>query len=279
MNLKSISSIQRMKSIMFGIFIKMNQALFGSALYIEDWYDMILFLNTFHFYLNDPNDSTSISHNSVRFILPGDNDILWIGTRGGGLNKFDKKTGRFTSYKHDSKNPQSISQDVVICIYDDQKGNLWLGTNSGGLNRFDLTDESFTSFDFGGAKESFKLFDYGGGINSIYEDRKGILWIGTYHTGIHLFDKDKGISIDNLTEKDGLANDMVGPILEDDSGNLWIGTINGLSRFDLQTRSFKNYFNSDGFEANYYWSIGACKTSTGEMLFCVCRWIHNVSPG
>ena len=46
---------------------------------------------TFHFYSNDPNDSTTISDNHVYFIQPEGNDILWIGTWGGGLNKFDKK--------------------------------------------------------------------------------------------------------------------------------------------------------------------------------------------
>ncbi|RKY92022.1 MAG: hypothetical protein DRQ01_06825, partial [Ignavibacteriae bacterium] len=214
---------------------------------------------SFHFYSNDANNSGSISHNQVRSILPGENDILWIGTWGGGLNRFDKKTGRFTSYKHDSNNPQSLSHNQVLSIYEDRKGILWLGTNGGSLNRFNKTDESFESFDIEGSINTT--------INAIYEDHKENFWVGTYHSGIHLFDRNKGISIYNITERNGLINNQTKSILEDDSGNLWISTVNGLSRFDSETQSIKNYFTSDGFEANRYWKSSACKTSTGEMLF------------
>ncbi|MGB5892936.1 MAG: two-component regulator propeller domain-containing protein, partial [Ignavibacteriaceae bacterium] len=210
---------------------------------------------SFHFYSNDPNNSESISHNEVSFILPDENDVLWIGTWGG-LNRFDKKTGRFTRYTHDPNNSQSLSQNLVAIIYKDRRGKLWIGTNTGGLNSFDRTNESFQSFDLEG----------GSSVMFIYEDRKGNFWIGTYQGGIHLFDRDKGISIYNITEKDGLANNQPFSIIEDDSGNLWIGTNNGLSRFDPQTRSIKNYF-IDGFIATDFGLISAIKTSTGEMVF------------
>jgi signal transduction histidine kinase/ligand-binding sensor domain-containing protein/DNA-binding response OmpR family regulator len=211
---------------------------------------------SFHFNSHDTNDSTTISDNHVYFILPEGNDILWIGTWGGGLNRFDKKTGMFTRYSYDSNNPKSLSHDKVACIYNDHTGKLWIGTDGGGVNSIDQTDGSFESFDLDGSTS----------ITVIYEDRLGNIWIGTYTSGLHLFDKDKGISIDNITEKDGLANILVKIIVEDDSGNLWIGTDNGLSRFDPKARSIKNYFTSDGLEGNRYWYGSSFKTSTGEML-------------
>jgi len=212
---------------------------------------------SYHFYSNDPNHSTTINNNNVRFILPDENDILWIGTWGGGLNRFDKKTGRFTRYQHDSNNPQSLSHDQVSCIYSDRTGKLWIGTDEGGLNNFNRTEETFKSYDLS------QLIS----ITTIYEDSWGNFWIGTYGEGIHLFDRDNGISIYNITQKNGLADNHVRAIMEDNSGNLWISTVKGLSRFDPQTRNIKNYQTSDRFEGNNYWRNSAFKTLAGEMLF------------
>ena len=216
--------------------------------------------SSFHFYSNDVNDSTSISNNDVRFIFPDKNDFLWIGTRFGGLNRFNKKTRKFTSFKHNSNNPQSLTSDQVNCIYEDRNGKLWVGTNGGNLNCFIRINESFKSFDI---KRGFA----GTTVTTIYEDRKGNFWIGDYSGGIYLFDRDKGISVDNITERDGLANNYIRAILEDNSGNLWISSEKGISKFNPKTHNIENYLSSDSFIGNRHLKNSACKTSTGEMLF------------
>ena len=147
---------------------------------------------------------------------------------------------------------------------------------NGGLNRFDRTDESFEAFDFG--RCDFNDF----GSWQYYEDRSGT-FLDRYlpEAGIHLFDRDKGISIYNISEKDGLANNLVNSILcKMSSGNLWIGTDNGLSRLDpdrpavLKTTSL--------LMAMMETAIGGMvpvKTLTGEMLFGNMDGFHNVSSG
>jgi len=216
--------------------------------------------DSYQFYSNDLNDSTTISHNNVTSVVPDNDEILWIGTRGGGLNRFDKKTGIFTRYKNDFRNPQSLRRDEIKCIYIDRKQELWVGTNLGGLNHFNKTDESFESFNIEGGTAQPT-------VSSIYEDQQGNFWISTYRHGIYLFDRDKKIPIKNITQKDGLANNQIKSILEDDSGNLWIATATGLSKFDPKTHNIKNYFTSDGSEINNFLSNSACKTSTGEIIF------------
>ncbi|MCW8805648.1 MAG: triple tyrosine motif-containing protein, partial [Ignavibacteriaceae bacterium] len=215
---------------------------------------------SFHLYSNNPNDSKSISNNDIRFILPDKNDVLWVGTRFGGLNKFDKKKGTFTCYKQDPNDPKSITSDQVNCVFEDRRGNLWVGTNGGNLNLFDQLDESFNSF-------NIKSVLQGTTVTTIYEDHKRNLWIGTYAGGIYLFDRDRGISVDNIRERDGLANNYIRAILEDNSGNLWISSEKGISRFNPKTHNIKNYLNSDSFIGNRHLKNSACKTSTGEMLF------------
>jgi signal transduction histidine kinase/ligand-binding sensor domain-containing protein/DNA-binding response OmpR family regulator len=208
-----------------------------------------------NFYSNIPNDSTSISNNNVRFILPDNNDVLWVGTWGGGLNKFNKKTGKFMRFR---LFPYP-SDNQISCIYKDQKGGLWVGTDDDGLNELNRAYETLKSYDLGRTPSPPS-------ITTIYDDKKGNFWVGTYGDGIHLVDQEKVTSVNNFTEKDGLANNYVRSILEDDSGSLWIGTNNGISKFDPITHNIKNYFTQDGSNENSY-KYNACKTSTGEMLF------------
>ncbi|HET9223468.1 MAG TPA: triple tyrosine motif-containing protein, partial [Roseiflexaceae bacterium] len=83
--------------------------------------------------------------NHVLEVIEDQEGILWIGTFGDGLNRFDRTTGTFTAYRHDPFNPGSLSQNVVTVLYVDQHGTLWVGTGSG-LNRFDRATGSFTRY-------------------------------------------------------------------------------------------------------------------------------------
>ncbi len=222
---------------------------------------------SFHFYSNDPKDSSSISHNYIRCISPENNNVLWIGTQNG-LDRFDKKNGNFITYVNDPQNYNSLSQNYVNCIYKDLKGQLWVGTNfMGGLNLFDLANKTFKLIPLRENQKNKQKTLIGSTIFTIFEDSKGSFWISTYNDGLYLFDGERGIPVSKITVKDGLANDLITSILEDNAGNLWLGTANGLSRFNLETHSIKNFFTSTSFKENSYNMNSACKTSTGEMLF------------
>ena len=95
----------------------------------------------FHHFKHVLDDTRSLSNNAVYCILEDEGGDLWIGTGGGGLNKYDRKTGLFTSFtKRDG-----LPNDVVYAIVAGQDGAFWLSTNLG-LSRFDLKTESFTNY-------------------------------------------------------------------------------------------------------------------------------------
>ena len=103
-------------------------------------------------------------------------------------------------------------------------------------------------------------------INCIREDRHGRIWVGTYHEGVIVYDK-RTRQTTNYTTKDGLANNDVAGILEDNDGFIWISTGNGLSRFDPSTASFINYTTSDGLAGNDFNYGAAFKSATNELFF------------
>ncbi|MBL0019951.1 MAG: hypothetical protein IPP17_26870 [Bacteroidetes bacterium] len=81
----------------------------------------------------------------------------------------------------------------------------------------------FTNF---GESEAFSSK----GVISIFEDKKGVFWLGTDGGGVFSYD---GKITKNYTTTDGLINNSVWSIFEDKAGNLWFGTRSfGLSRFD-----------------------------------------------
>ena len=73
-------------------------------------------------------------------------------------------------------------------------------------------------------------------VLEIYRDKSGILWLGT-GAGLNKLD-EANKQFTNYREKDGLPNDVIYSILEDEQHNLWLSTNKGISRFDPKRRYF-----------------------------------------
>ena len=88
----------------------------------------------FTIYRPDPNTPYTISGNRISALKEDRAGDIWVGTNGGGLNKFQRETGRFFSYQN-TESPRSISDDNIHALLEDRDGTLWIGTLGGGLNR------------------------------------------------------------------------------------------------------------------------------------------------
>lgn len=99
---------------------------------------------TFKRYRNKPQDSASLSHNVVRTIVqdPFEPHVLWLGTAGGGLNRFDSETETFSVLTE----KDGLPNNVVYGILSDEEGNLWMSTNNG-ISRFTPRTRAFKNFD------------------------------------------------------------------------------------------------------------------------------------
>ncbi len=183
----------------------------------------------------DAANPDSLSNSTIMFIKQTDDQHLWIGTWGGGLNQYDFKTKRFRRFQHDPSDPKSLSDNKLMQMYTDHQGTLWIGTFDGGINRFDEKTETFTTYLNG---ES---------ILQIYEDRSDRFWVTTVTNGLFLLDRNTGKTIQYTTE-DGLPNNAVEGIIQDKQGLLWLATSGGVARFDPKTKTFITYNEEDGFD-------------------------------
>jgi len=202
----------------------------------------------FIYYKHEVNDEKSLSYNHVFSLLEDKNGIIWVGTLGGGLNKFNTKTGKFKRYTHDDNNPKSISYDILFKVYRDSKKRIWVSTLGGGLNLFDPIKETFTRYTYSKSDSNSISSNM---VSAIYEDKNKNLWIGTFDAGMNLFDEAKQKFIrfkNNPRDKYSLSHNQVMEFLEDSSGRFWVATFGGgLNLFDRKTRKFNSIKSDNNF--------------------------------
>ncbi len=95
----------------------------------------------FVFYRHDPSDRGSLSDDYVLCVHEDSEGAVWIGTNGGGLNKFLREGETFTHYMQG----EGLPNNVVYGILEDGQGHLWISTNAG-ISHLDPVSETFRNF-------------------------------------------------------------------------------------------------------------------------------------
>jgi ligand-binding sensor domain-containing protein len=167
---------------------------------------------SYKIFSHNPNDSASISGNHVFTLFTDHLGVLWVGTRYDGLNSFNHKTKKFTRYYHDIRNPESISNNSIIHICEDSDKNLWICANK--INKYDRINNKFYSIEY---------YKDAGISTSIYDDKKGNLWVTTFNKGLLLVDKENLLLTRNFSETDGLSSNTISNLIEDSFGTCGSG--------------------------------------------------------
>ena len=169
------------------------------------------------------NPNHLINLNNKKFIplnggaeyLWDDDEFLWAATTKDGLLRYHKTNEQIKFYRANKKDPASISSDEVLCLTPDARGNLWIGTRGGGLNYFDKQTEKFTHY----------------------------------------------------TQADGLNNGTIYCMVMDNDNNLWMGTSHGISCFMTSSKTFQNFYTSDGLVNTEFNRWSAVKDREGNLYF------------
>ncbi|MCB0275335.1 MAG: hypothetical protein KDI06_11010 [Calditrichaeota bacterium] len=218
----------------------------------------------FTHFRHDGEKVHSLSHDWVTALWSapsGDGETLWIGTWGGGLNRFEPSRNTFRHFLHQPENPNSLSHNGVRVIRGDSRGNLWIGTEEG-LNRFDPKTELFTHYRHQNGQPGGLSNNW---VKTVYIDPQGPVWVGT-NNGLNRLDPASG-AISQYQIKDGLPSNAVYGIVPDDSGHLWLSTNKGLSRLDPASGTFRNYDLQDGLQSNEFNAGAYARRRNGEILF------------
>jgi ligand-binding sensor domain-containing protein/serine phosphatase RsbU (regulator of sigma subunit) len=199
----------------------------------------------FKVFKNDPADSTSLTDNFIFSIYEDLSGTLYIETQSGTFHKYNPRSESFQIIIKDSVDLESAKVSSVSALLQESSGIRWTGglSKGTGLVRLDTKTGKSTTFKHNPSDQSSLSDDK---VYSVYRDRSGNLWVGTFN-GLDRLDERTGKFI-HYRNKPGdpysLADNWVWPIFEDSRGNLWIGTVrSGLSMFDPKSDKFLNYKN------------------------------------
>lgn len=177
-------------------------------------------------YVNDKRDTTSLSNNTVFSIVPAGDGKLWVGTRGGGLNLFDTRSGRFTHYTT-SSGDYPISSNDILSLYAGRDSTLWIGT-SYGLNRLCRGRAGQDGFRWYVEKDGLP----NNTIHGILEDGAGNLWLSTNKGLAQLNPADNRI-ISYYNNEELQSNEFSdGAYYRAADGRMYFGGVDGFNSFD-----------------------------------------------
>ena len=178
-------------------------------------------------FIDYPHSDVLSQQNAHALCLSGSE--LWIGTYTSGVLVLDLETGKLRQYMETS-DPHSLDNSSCYAIHTDIRGWIWVGTMEG-LNLYNRTNDYFDHI----GKTGTIVID-------IDEDWEGNLWLSTQGNGLWRYNiKNKGLKQYEHREGDehALPNNQVNCTLVDEDGQLWIGTLGGLCRYDKTRDCFE----------------------------------------
>lgn len=197
---------------------------------------------SFTVYKFNAQDTNSLSHDFITDIAEDVNGNLWIGTFGGGVNAFQKSTGKFQHYQYQQGDINGISSNYITSLMADKQGNLWIGTDGAGLDRI-TPSKKIIHYEHRKEDSQSLCSNY---ITDIAKDSRGNIWVGT-KLGLNRLDSSGQKIISFIHQENdaySLSGDVISVIFEDSRKQLWVGTQTaGLNLFDETGHKFRHFKN------------------------------------
>ena len=196
---------------------------------------------------------------TVRQLVQDRNDNIWMGTQYGHLIRWQQHDGQ--------PDPQSFElvrelNSIVYKLYIDNKGFLWVCTSLYGVFKIDPSTgntiaQYHSRLENGkslSAQEATDIIQYN---DSLYFIASGGLDLLNVNTG----------KIELLTNDLGFGTHSIRSLQLDDAGMLWIGSLNGLSRFNMKRKNFTSFSQKDGVLNGDFMPGASFRRTNGQLLF------------
>ena len=194
-------------------------------------------------------EAEGLPQSTVKRIYQDQDGTLWVGSQTGGLFRWRQSDDRFVQYRHQQGDPHSIADNYVFSLFRDNVGTLWVGTWYRGVSRVDLGSGGFARLvkDPG---QPFTLTD--NKVRALLDAGDGKVWVGN-SDGLNHYDPVTGKAVLYRTGTGSNSLEFqVTALLQDprDRNLLWVGSRNGVRRFDIRARRFGPLMLSHGDPEN-----------------------------
>ncbi len=259
-------------------------------------------------FLRNPNttklEKLSIPNTAIVSMIEDKKGRVWIGTYQKGLFCWDHHT-----FKNFNTKNSNLSSNNIWCLREDRYGCIWIGTLGGNVHIYSPDSHSnFFQTPFQDVIHALEM-DYDGGdviyigtgyglmtidikthkkqlyfgnksgtqrfnqpqIFNLFRDSRTLLWLGT-STGLAVLDRNRD-TIYNYSMDDGLCDNIIKGIAEDNLHNIWVTTSNGLSVLSVKNENdklvivnSKNFSVKDGLKSDYFNNHSICRLQNGDMM-------------
>ena len=249
-------------------------------------------------YLKNNGSPNSLAYDNTKSIVYDSEQRLWIAMFRGGLDCYDTRTRQFTHFRHEPGNDNSLLTNDLRKIILDGENGLWIAYQLNKLkisfysfaqkkfthytlseknefihdfclnnNRLWLVSERLYMFDIASRHaESFSVDNRLLNCQSACFDGNGDLWIGTVGQGLIRFNtRTKEFRIhDEILQRNVYS---ILSLCTDDENNLWLGTDNGLFRYETASNEYLRFDKQDGAQGQVFYPLSTFKSRTGELYF------------
>ncbi len=183
--------------------------------------------------------------NRIQVLLADRESRLWVGTNNGLARVGGDKVQLFPV-------TDSLATASILSLMEDHEGNLWVGTETGGLHI--LRDQRFRTVT---AREGLSS----DATTAVVEDGAGTLWVGTNGNGLNAVRRSgtgaeiKSSAIKNYSVRNGMLSDVILSLAAAPSGDLWVGTPDGLNR--IRAGRVDAFTSADGLPDDFIRSLHA----------------------
>lgn len=238
-----------------------------------------------------------LSYHNIHTLLRDKAGNIWIGLFAGGVNVLDPKAGKVEYFQHQPGNIHSLNSNNVFCIYQDNDNKIWIGTDKG-LDLYDSERGEFTRvlqegvsntiiydiYEDGNKTLWFATYNDGlifynkktgqwnkvtaDGMNKLtclYDDHHGNLWIGSDGGGLHKYNF-RTKQVEPYNDKAGIDANVVYGIREDDAGQIWITTNNGIYSIDAAKGKARHFTPQDNLQSRQFNYRAFYKMSDGKLF-------------
>lgn len=194
--------------------------------------------NRFATLVRTPNPSSRITGFSIRSILEDNSGDVWISADV--LYHWNRETGEMKSFETSSDLIDNLGNTDAYSMIQSSDGLLWFASSQGLFRHNPITNQT-------------RLYKYSPGdetgltnqaVNAVFQDRAGTIWIATHNHFSKMTDELAGTFQHYRYQPSELSIGIARPVIfQDVDGIFWLGTANGLIRFDPNVETFNTFQN------------------------------------
>lgn len=265
-------------------------------------------------YYQNRSDGNSLAYDNIKSLAMDGNQNLWISMFRGGLDYYDQKTNSFTHFKKEKENENSLLFNDLRKIVLEPDSGLWIAyqLNKLVVSFYSFKDKTFTHYYFGESDNSYYIYDickdarnnlwiithkniyrmdiatrsvvevpledsFYLNAQTISADNKNNIWIGTIGNGLVKYD----IQTSRFTVFDDILKfnaSSIYSLCADGDNNMWMGTDNGLFRYNPVDSTFFRFDKKDGVQGQVYYPLSSLRSKDGSLYFGGSNGLTRVNP-